>query len=857
MPTLGKILTVERKSTNDDNDDNTAQSRPSSFSTQVSMGTEEPVEVDPEAERQEAELRAKIKASLHSQHVSRKVVEEEEAKKTYHREEQQQQFNPPDDEQTFDWETQQQRRMKRQFFKQQAKMLKQSVEQQKGRRDDNDNTLSQPSSSSTQVSMGSAVEEGDLCRASAMDTSDLANDNNDNSTADNNTQRQQTSPSVFDPQINIHQGHSGWIHCKTINNNDVLSGRGGRIMNHPGNVAFRNIIETYKVGYLGTTKKKKAQIVAEIVSDIRSSGGRFLKEVPQTEVWVEIGDEKALKKTGQALREGASEIRQVQRQMLLNYQSHAQQQQIQMPTCHRGIRQNNWEEEQRQQFNPQSPQEQTYTVNNMTTHDLETQRAIDQQRGRHEQHISQATAQSGHTRVTQAPPPPTTTMASTNIYTYMSLSQSAIDGASSLPQLYEIRNRLKTKLDYVENKINYEMMKKAFMMGQQALPRTRNNPPDNESERYQQHQSKKRRVDAESQPPAPIVVTGRQNRNTMPSSIRQQEVSLPETTPSSSPKRGKLLPTLTDQQQRQLSTIRQQEAAVSEESDGMSKDTTAQYPCRDEDSLTLEQEVPETDQNAGSTATQVKSEEADIWMRVKEEETDDESVEQIMSSSTVSSSSLSVSKPTDVERPHTQVYENTLENLGKRRAYQGCVVSFDREVGWYEVIYEDGESEEYTLEELEGYLQDKVETVLIGKLSYQVKDDLRCHVIHGKWKENDTSTPQKFELVYELAPDEDPKVLPKDANFNGSFVVAKFVRVNESNVQLSFTSKEGKSNEYSVNGKGMNQFGLFTINGVATKGAEDDMSYKLRLRKRYITSYKSPNGDSEGDDDDTSSMYED
>ena len=35
------------------------------------------VEVDPEAERQEAELRAKIKANLHSQHDSREVVEEE------------------------------------------------------------------------------------------------------------------------------------------------------------------------------------------------------------------------------------------------------------------------------------------------------------------------------------------------------------------------------------------------------------------------------------------------------------------------------------------------------------------------------------------------------------------------------------------------------------------------------------------------------------------------------------------------------------------------------------------------------------------------------------------------------------
>ena len=38
-----------------------------------------PVEVDPEAERQEAELRAKIKASLHTQQASRKEFEDDEA----------------------------------------------------------------------------------------------------------------------------------------------------------------------------------------------------------------------------------------------------------------------------------------------------------------------------------------------------------------------------------------------------------------------------------------------------------------------------------------------------------------------------------------------------------------------------------------------------------------------------------------------------------------------------------------------------------------------------------------------------------------------------------------------------------
>jgi len=137
------------------------------------------------------------------------------------------------------------------------------------------------------------------------------------------------------------------------------------------------------------------------------------------------------------------------------------------------------------------------------------------------------------------------------------------------------------------------------MMGQQALPRTRNNPPENEGERYQQHQSKKRRVDAKSQPP---VVTVRQNRNTIPSSIRHHGASVSETIPSSSPRRrGKTLPTLIDKQQRQLSTVRQQEAAVSEESDGMSKDTTSQYPCRD----SHDREILDTDQNVGLTASQV------------------------------------------------------------------------------------------------------------------------------------------------------------------------------------------------------------------------------------------------------------
>lgn len=97
------------------------------------------------------------------------------------------------------------------------------------------------------------------------------------------------------------------------NVNDVLCGRGGRINSHRGNVRFRDIINSKKTLYLAPSTKKleKAHIAAAIVNDIRSMNppGRFLKEEKGTGMWYDIGDAKAIKKTGQALREDAPEIR--------------------------------------------------------------------------------------------------------------------------------------------------------------------------------------------------------------------------------------------------------------------------------------------------------------------------------------------------------------------------------------------------------------------------------------------------------------------------------------------------------------------------------------------------------------------
>ena len=95
------------------------------------------------------------------------------------------------------------------------------------------------------------------------------------------------------------------------NCNDVQSGRGGRINAHAGNVQFRTIIAGMKSTYLSpkTRKLEKAHIANDIVRRIRrlDPPGRFLKE-DKDGTWWDIGDEKARKKVGQALREVVPDI---------------------------------------------------------------------------------------------------------------------------------------------------------------------------------------------------------------------------------------------------------------------------------------------------------------------------------------------------------------------------------------------------------------------------------------------------------------------------------------------------------------------------------------------------------------------
>lgn len=93
--------------------------------------------------------------------------------------------------------------------------------------------------------------------------------------------------------------------------NDVLNGRGGAVYSHPGNITYRKIVNSYRATYLSPTVRKleKMTIAAKVVSHIRSMNGRFL--IKEGDYWYEIGDAKARRKAGQAMRENGPSLRKI------------------------------------------------------------------------------------------------------------------------------------------------------------------------------------------------------------------------------------------------------------------------------------------------------------------------------------------------------------------------------------------------------------------------------------------------------------------------------------------------------------------------------------------------------------------
>jgi hypothetical protein len=89
---------------------------------------------------------------------------------------------------------------------------------------------------------------------------------------------------------------------------DVLLGRGGWINSHPGNVFFRALVDEYRMEYAPAGRGSKASVAKKVVHLIRNNHGRFLKKDEDDDLWFEVGDQKAIEKTGQTLREGMAKV---------------------------------------------------------------------------------------------------------------------------------------------------------------------------------------------------------------------------------------------------------------------------------------------------------------------------------------------------------------------------------------------------------------------------------------------------------------------------------------------------------------------------------------------------------------------
>lgn len=91
---------------------------------------------------------------------------------------------------------------------------------------------------------------------------------------------------------------------------DVLCGRGGAALRHPGNQTYRRLVNLNKALYTTCHKTEKLKISRSIVAAIREQNGRFLERDAKKQTWYDIGDKKAIEKTSQALREGQPKLRQ-------------------------------------------------------------------------------------------------------------------------------------------------------------------------------------------------------------------------------------------------------------------------------------------------------------------------------------------------------------------------------------------------------------------------------------------------------------------------------------------------------------------------------------------------------------------
>lgn len=80
---------------------------------------------------------------------------------------------------------------------------------------------------------------------------------------------------------------------------DILLGRGVRLMQHPGNIRFREYLEGYQDEYDQAQRNKRRKVTSQVVQGLNSKGVRFL-ERNEEGTWVESDSAEAETKVAQS-----------------------------------------------------------------------------------------------------------------------------------------------------------------------------------------------------------------------------------------------------------------------------------------------------------------------------------------------------------------------------------------------------------------------------------------------------------------------------------------------------------------------------------------------------------------------------
>jgi hypothetical protein len=100
----------------------------------------------------------------------------------------------------------------------------------------------------------------------------------------------------------------GFVHLHDM---DVACGRGAPTMVHPGNQAYRKLIQKYEASYLCAKRSDKPVLATKVMETLKLRAVRFLRrERNHTGMgWIMLDENKIYEKVCQSLREGAPELR--------------------------------------------------------------------------------------------------------------------------------------------------------------------------------------------------------------------------------------------------------------------------------------------------------------------------------------------------------------------------------------------------------------------------------------------------------------------------------------------------------------------------------------------------------------------